>query len=174
MKTRNDFGKLLTEIKLFGNAVEIGVDQGCFAEEVLKDWNGRLYFMVDGWRRWDGYNDLCDRDDALMEDIYQRVLKKFRDDKRAIPIRSFSVEAAMIFQPSFFDFVYIDADHTYESVKADIKAWWPKARSGAVFAGHDYKEGMGIIQAVGELVKEHSLELHLTEEDYASWWVIKP
>jgi len=174
MKTRNEFGFLLTEMKLNGIAVEVGVDQGCFSEQVLKNWGGRLYFMVDGWKRYDGYNDLCERDDILMEDIYQRVLTKFKDDKRAVTIRSFSIEAARIFQPDFFDFVYIDADHTYESVKADIKAWWPKVRSGSVFAGHDYKEGMGVIQAVDEFVKENNLVLNLTEEDYASWWVIKP
>jgi hypothetical protein len=174
MNTRNDFGNLLNSVGLLGVAVEVGVDQGCFAEEILKYWKGRLYFMVDGWKRWEGYNDLCERDNALMDDIYQRVLNKFKNEKRAVPIRSFSVEAAMIFQPNFFDFVYIDADHTYKSVKADIAAWWPKAKSGAIFAGHDYKEGMGVIQAVDEFVKENNLDLNLTAEDYASWWVIKP
>jgi len=32
---------------------------------------------------------------------------------------------------------------------------------------------MGVIQAVDEFVKEKGLNLNLTEEDYASWWVVK-
>ena len=36
------------------------------------------------------------------------------------------------------DFVYIDGDHHYTNVLADIRAWWPKVRSGAFLGGHDY------------------------------------
>lgn len=36
------------------------------------------------------------------------------------------------------DFVYIDADHHYETALADIRAWWPKVRQGGFLGGHDY------------------------------------
>jgi len=43
-----------------------------------------------------------------------------------------------------FDFVFIDADHTYESVKKDILAWYPKVKKGGIIAGHNYfVEGKG-------------------------------
>jgi len=173
MKTRNEFGTLLNELGLVGRAVEIGVDQAAFAEEVLKNWKGRLYFMVDAWKRYPEYKDLIERDDALMEELYQRVLKKTKNDLRIQVLRAFSVDAGRIFPPEFFDFVYIDADHTYKSVKEDIEVWWPRLKTGGIFAGHDYREGMGVIQAVDEFVKEKGLNLNLTEEDYASWWVVK-
>jgi hypothetical protein len=34
--------------------------------------------------------------------------------------------------------VYIDADHNYESVRRDIKAWKSKVQYGGILAGHDY------------------------------------
>ncbi len=48
-----------------------------------------------------------------------------------------------------FDMVFIDAGHTYEEVKNDIRKWKGKAR--ILLCGHDYVSGWpGVIQAVDE------------------------
>lgn len=49
-----------------------------------------------------------------------------------------SVEAADRFLDGACDFVFLDADHTHEAVRADIRAWLPKVRPGGVLAGHDF------------------------------------
>jgi len=70
------------------------------------------------------------------------------------------------------DFVYIDADHSYKSVKEDINAWAPKVREGGIVAGHDYyltrAGNIGVIAAVNEYVKEHGYSLQLTDWDLDS------
>jgi hypothetical protein len=79
------------------------------------------------------------------------------------------------------DFVYLDADHTYEAVKADIAAWWPKVRVGGTLGGHDYigieRFGVtfGVIRAVDEFVKSLGIaeRVHTTLDPYASWFVTK-
>jgi SAM-dependent methyltransferase len=50
---------------------------------------------------------------------------------------SSSVNAADAIPDSSCAFVFIDADHSYESVRADIKAWRNKVRPGGILAGHD-------------------------------------
>jgi hypothetical protein len=40
------------------------------------------------------------------------------------------------FADKSFDIVYIDAEHTFAAVMADIKAWAPKSKH--ILAGHDY------------------------------------
>jgi len=51
----------------------------------------------------------------------------------------------------YADFIYIDANHSYEAVKDDIATWYPFLRVGGVMAGHDYsKRFTGLRCAVAE------------------------
>lgn len=62
-----------------------------------------------------------------------------------------SVQASALFGDGSCDFVFIDADHAYEPVLEDLKAWFPKVKPGGVFAGHDYSwEYPGVLRAVKE------------------------
>lgn len=63
-----------------------------------------------------------------------------------------SAEAAASLTDTY-DFIFIDAMHTYEEVKKDIERWWPKLRSGGIFAFHDYNHHSfpGVKQAVDEI-----------------------
>lgn len=36
------------------------------------------------------------------------------------------------------DYIYVDARHDYCGVKEDLNNFWPKLRTGGIFAGHDY------------------------------------
>ncbi len=48
-----------------------------------------------------------------------------------------SVEAASAIPEGSCAFVFIDADHRYDAVRADIRAWINKVRPGGILAGHD-------------------------------------
>lgn len=62
-----------------------------------------------------------------------------------------SVEAAKLVPDRWADFVFIDAGHSYQAVRADIEAWLPKVREGGWFGGHDHHPKFpGVIRAVGE------------------------
>lgn len=54
------------------------------------------------------------------------------------PLTVTGARAALLFPDESLDFVFVDADHRYESVTADLRAWWPKIRPGGAMAGHDY------------------------------------
>lgn len=49
-----------------------------------------------------------------------------------------------------FDLLFIDADHSYESVKQDIEDWLPKIKVGGKISGHDYGNVPGVGKAVNE------------------------
>ncbi len=48
-----------------------------------------------------------------------------------------SADAAAAMPDGCCAFVFIDADHRYDSVRADIRAWIGKVRPGGILAGHD-------------------------------------
>jgi len=54
------------------------------------------------------------------------------------------------------DFVFIDADHSYEGVRDDIADWTPKVRAGGWVMGHDFApEFPGVEKAVTEAFGRH-------------------
>jgi predicted O-methyltransferase YrrM len=71
------------------------------------------------------------------------------------PVKNYSIEAAKLYADNSLDFVFIDAAHDYENVKADIQAWLPKVKIGGWIGGHDYTWNEGIRRACRELLPEH-------------------
>lgn len=82
---------------------------------------------------------------------------KFRENMKPVeglfaPVRMSSVEASKLYEDNSLDFVFIDADHEYEGVKADILHWLPKVKTNGVLAGHDFAHYCpGVMKAVKEL-----------------------
>jgi len=64
-------------------------------------------------------------------------------------IKQPSVMASKRFEDSSLDFVYIDGNHSYSSVRQDILKWLPKIKKDGVIGGHDFHyEGVaGAVQA---------------------------
>lgn len=71
---------------------------------------------------------------------------------RGALVRETTQDAARRFDVGTLDFVFVDADHRYEAVSADIDTWMPKIRPGGMMLGHDYNEPEfpGVVQAVRE------------------------
>ena len=91
-------------------------------------------------------------------------------------------QAVIDYPDMFFDFVYIDADHSEPQVKKDCQNWWPKVKPGGIICGHDYNEptNLGVTHAVNEVFKERVVHCAPNKDDGVKdqryiydWWVIK-
>jgi predicted O-methyltransferase YrrM len=49
-----------------------------------------------------------------------------------------SVTAAKKFADNSISFLFIDADHRYSGIKADLNAWYRKVKVGGIICGHDF------------------------------------
>lgn len=87
-------------------------------------------------------------------DAHRRhVFERAKDyGKRVTLYEMPTTEAARWYDDHYFDFAFVDADHLYEAVKADIDAWVPKIRYGGMMLGHDYSPAFpGVMKAVDEV-----------------------
>ena len=84
-----------------------------------------------------------------------------------------SWDGAQFFADGSCWFVFLDADHSYESVAADIAAWWPKVQPGGRLTGHDYETGRypGVRKAADEFAAAVGLPLRAVG---GCWEVRKP
>jgi Methyltransferase domain len=122
---------------------EIGVWKGDFSARIRTAARPRTLHLIDLWRfvsiyprRWYGGASARNQDD--MERIYRDVVRRFADDPSVRIHRLDSASAASHFPNATFDWVYIDADHSYHAVLADLEAWAPKIKPRGMLAGDDY------------------------------------
>ena len=91
--------------------------------------------------------------DNSLNIIKRKTLKKALKYPNLEIIVDTSINASKQFEKESIDFVFIDGDHSYESVKNDIKYWEPKVKENGLIIGHDYNWG-NVARAVGECFTE--------------------
>jgi len=178
-----------------GKGVEIGVLRGDYSKIILERWHGGQLYLIDAWRHLDSYVDMNGQDDKYHYDCLIQTCENIKPwQNRAHIIRMDSAASANMFPDEHFDFVYIDADHSYEGVVRDMKAWWPKVKKGGLFCGDDYipddgdiwltiqgKEPVyagkfGVRRAVNEFVAKNDLKVYSTTSEpyWRQWYTFKP
>ncbi len=150
------FYRFASGIAKLSRFVEVGVYAGAsityLAKQLLERGTPFELYAVD---LWDQVNAETDYDRKVEVSLWNDFLARIEQEGVFAHIRILkeeSVTAAANFSDGSLDFVFIDANHTYEHVLADIKAWLPKMKTGGLFAGHDYGEPCGVKQAVDELL----------------------
>lgn len=173
IKDRAEFGALLNSLDLKGLAIEVGVWRGDFSKLLLDTWHGQKLTLVDPWRVLDDYTDYLNGTDRNID--YDICCQKLACHAgRWDTLRFLSEEAASYCKDDLFDFVYIDANHEYEYISRDLRLWYPKVRSGGIFAGHDYYSTVtwpGVQKAVNEFAP---IKIETTFEVGGSWYWRKP
>lgn len=119
--------------------VEIGSFQGrstaWLGLEILKSRKPVTLYAVDSFVAWKGVPQ-GESLRALFDTHTAPIRVALGDQFRVIPFSS--LEAAELFDDESLDVVFVDGDHEYEAVMADISAWWPKLKVGGFMAGDDF------------------------------------
>ena len=174
---REQFGVLLNDLRLTGEAIEIGTYVGDFAIPLLSTWHGRLLHVIDPWESYAGYEKDCLFNENLPEK-YKVFCEKIARFKHRVKIhKAMSQDIAGRFADNSMDFIYIDGNHEYSFAKKDLHLYWPKVKPGGIFAGHDFDAGSwadDCRKAVLEFFAELHLPIFFVPGDAYSWYVHKP
>jgi len=164
-----------------GVGAEIGVANGVFSEKIMALAEPQLLYLVDCWEHLPVEvtgNDPSNEPQASKDAHYLRVLRTFIADPRVHVVKGYSLTVASLFPTSFFDWLYLDANHLL--CYADIMAFWPTLKSGGWMMGHDYldvSDCFTVKTDVDRFVAETGHELLVTvdaDTNYKSWIVRKP
>ncbi|MEP2030276.1 MAG: class I SAM-dependent methyltransferase [Paracoccaceae bacterium] len=147
-------------------AVEIGVWQGDFSGTILEYIEPDKLYLIDPWENvTDGSHTeafVGRTENSKMERIFKKVQKRYEDeieDGQVEIVRDWSVSALEKFKRNSIDFAYVDGDHSYEGVQADLEALFPKMALGGIMAFDDYHRrgwwGDGVIRAINEFLGQY-------------------
>lgn len=182
IRYRRELYKLLPDQAV---VAELGCAEGLFSLDILKWPNTKLLYMVDMWECHPEFPG----DAGASQEWHNKNYSDAMERVKGFPVevlRGPTVAMADFVENESLGLVYVDACHSYECVKADIRAWWPKLKSGGVIAFHDYEMShYGVKQAVTEFVQfmndssvdNSTISINLLPEDKqedAGAWIKKP
>ncbi len=150
---------------------ELGVYKGDNFLQMIRH-SPELAVAVDTWANDGVYSDqIKSYSKSELDDQYDHFTKQVQDYPFVRIIRETTTNASKRFTDNYFDFVFIDADHSFDGCKQDIQHWYPKVKKGKFLVGHDYKKSFGVYDAVNEFVADQKLDLIFLAP--STWAVIK-
>ncbi len=156
MRVRNSAEYVMKRTSKPLKVAEVGVFKGGNALRLLTMNIEKLY-LIDPYKEWTDmiFHPQKEADEAK-NIMLERINKHPKKDKVKF-IQKTSIEGSKLFEDSFFDFVYIDGNHQYDSLMADLIHWYPKVKKGGYFGGHDYCAER-VASAVKDFAKERGLD----------------
>lgn len=140
--------------------VEVGCKEGRTTGHILKTVPDARVVAIDPWCTWPDQATVKDGetyekwDFAAIETEFWKNVGE--NESRCDMVRFTSEDAAAMAETSLSfafpaDIVFIDAAHDYQSVKDDIKRWYPLVKEHGVLAGHDFNHKWpGVQRAIAE------------------------
>ena len=161
---------VLQKLPAGGLGVEIGVWRGEFSEIILRETSPKCLYLIDPWEFHSEfpmrvYTGEVGKSQDHMDRVFCDVQDKFMGHPNVIILRGESQTELPRFEDNYFDWIYIDGNHSYESVLADLRMSLSKTKSNGIIAGDDYRWGAWddwpVRKAVKVFVEENNLERNL-------------
>ena len=151
MVDRFDSGSHFVEVGAF-----LGKSAVYMAVEIINSGKNIKLDCVDHWQGSEEHNN---NDEVNLERLYEDFLENIKPVKGIInPIRANSIDASKLYKPNSLDFIFIDASHDTDSVKADVTYWMPRLKEDGVIAGDDINNE-GVATAVKWFFDNEKLDI---------------
>jgi predicted O-methyltransferase YrrM len=135
--------------------VEIGSYAGGSTSIILSNFPKSKINCVDIWEKYVEEGSVYDMDIQELElkeaeEVFNELCK---NNINITKNKMSSNDYVKSIEDESIDFVYIDGNHQYTSVKEDIEKWYPKVKMGGFICGHDFY-WTGVNKAIMEYFKK--------------------
>lgn len=150
---------------------EIGFFKGEYSKSINEILKPERHYVIDTFSDKNMVSGDKDGNSVSYQDM--TLMDEYSRSLGYITIKGDSEYLGLI--PEFFDFVYIDADHSYDWVSKDLRNAIRKMKTGAVLAGHDYSQDKfpGCYRAVNDFCDKYHLSIFLITNDGCPSYFIK-
>jgi predicted O-methyltransferase YrrM len=137
---------------------EVGVFQGYFSQMLLDTFQPQKLNLIDSFNTTDFITK-----EFTAETHFEYIKNKYVNNKNVTALQGLSWDTLATLPDLSCDFIYIDADHTYESVTKDIQAALPKLKHNGIIQFNDYcnfsqveRRDYGVFDAVNTFMKNNA------------------
>lgn len=162
-KLLNDRYHLLQHLPENSIGAEIGVLGGDWSMHILAQVKPAKLHLIDTFYS-DDYAHLKRFTKKNHETFITEKFASYGDQVKLL--RGYSWNCLATFPDQYFDWLYIDAAHDYQSVKKDLEQAFLKIKPDGIIIMNDYimydhitKEDYGVVQATNEFINEHNFEI---------------
>jgi len=168
--------EIIPEINKIGSeivGVEIGVWDGKNIEALLQRCpNIKKMYGIDPYKAYGNY--LLYRDEAFLAPLRIEAIQRIAElGARAELIELPSAEAVNRFEDESVNFVFIDGNHSFETVYEDLHIWYKRLKPGGIFSGHDF-DIPSVNDALFKFRKDLNMRSAFIVTGNQVWWWKKP
>ena len=138
---------------------EIGVNKGDFSQLLLNICRPKKLHLIDAW------GDSARYHDGLKQQVKEKFAGEIGSGQVELNV-GLSTEVLLKFPDHYFDWVYLDTDHSYELTSKELTLLENKVKPAGIIAGHDYIMGnwvgqvrYGVMEAVHEFCASRNWKL---------------
>jgi hypothetical protein len=161
---------ILEQLDKQSKIAEVGVWKGDFSRQIWSISNPNLLVLVDSWNFDEKVRGCAPQvigEEPLNQIFFDQAKKdtydKFQNIQNVHILDLNSFEASHNYEDNFFDYIYIDAEHTYEAVTKDLEVWYPKLKKNGILFGDDYywreeDATLSLHRAYQEFIKKNKIK----------------
>ncbi len=166
------FNKVIQK-REFKRGAYIGISLGEYSEAILNQTSVQTLYLVDSYHHIGLYKcpmNLEEDDSGL---LYKKINGGISESQNRFKLIPEDFDTAINQIDESLDFVYIDADRSYNGVWEVLCAWFKKLKVGGIIGGHNYKHPAfpGVHEAIDQFFNRFTWKIN--EEAEGLWWVEK-
>lgn len=153
--------------------IELGVAEAKLSVQMLNRIpNLQTLYLVDPWIAYqDWWGPIPQASQNVNERTAMESLAPYMD--RVEIVKKYTNDALDDLEGREYDFVYVDADHSYAWVLHDLHAYWPLIAEGGILAGHD-RSLPEVHRALTDFCRDIRVQYTASEDPQQdSWYIVK-